>query len=221
MSEFEADVTAADDEQPLRQRLEVEEVVVGQIRDVRQTLDRWLRGARPRIDDDSLGANLALAAAHDAFARKRRARIDDLDAGLFQLRGDAVVPVADDASDALHDGALIDAHVGVNAKTRRQTRAAGVVGRRQKRFRGRAAVVDAASAEFFALEQDDAFPTLSGIGRERDAALPAPEGFDTPRIVPSSATIAILALAFAGIAAGLYPARQAALLQPVEALRQE
>jgi putative ABC transport system permease protein len=51
--------------------------------------------------------------------------------------------------------------------------------------------------------------------------LPAPEGFDTPRIVPSSAAIAILALAFAGIAAGLYPARQAALLQPVEALRQE
>lgn len=53
------------------------------------------------------------------------------------------------------------------------------------------------------------------------AMLPAPEGFDTPRIVPASAVIAILSLAFAGIAAGLYPARQAALLQPVEALRQE
>jgi len=53
------------------------------------------------------------------------------------------------------------------------------------------------------------------------AALPSPEGFDTPRIVPSSAVIAILSLAFAGIAAGLYPARQAALLEPVEALRQE
>src|SRR5208337_2675189 len=52
------------------------------------------------------------------------------------------------------------------------------------------------------------------------AALPSPEGFDTPRIVPSSAAIAILSLALAGIAAGLYPARQAALLQPVEALRQ-
>ncbi len=53
------------------------------------------------------------------------------------------------------------------------------------------------------------------------AALPAPEGFDTPRIVPSSAAIAILSLACAGILAGLYPARQAAHLQPVEALRQE
>jgi putative ABC transport system permease protein len=53
------------------------------------------------------------------------------------------------------------------------------------------------------------------------AALPAPEGFDTPRIVPGSAVVAILSLALAGIVAGLYPARQAALLPPVEALRQE
>jgi len=53
------------------------------------------------------------------------------------------------------------------------------------------------------------------------AMLPAPEGFDTPRIVPASAIVAILSLAIAGIAAGLYPARQAALMAPVEALRQE
>jgi putative ABC transport system permease protein len=53
------------------------------------------------------------------------------------------------------------------------------------------------------------------------AMLPAPEGFDTPRIVPVSAVLAILSLSCAGIIAGLYPARQAALLPPVEALRQE
>jgi putative ABC transport system permease protein len=53
------------------------------------------------------------------------------------------------------------------------------------------------------------------------AMLPAPEGFDTPRIVPLSAVAAIGSLAIAGISAGLYPARKAALLPPVEALRQE
>ena len=46
-------------------------------------------------------------------------------------------------------------------------------------------------------------------------------GFDPPRLVPWSAAAALGSLTLCGIVAGIYPARQAAMLQPVEALRKE
>src|SRR5438445_3998749 len=51
------------------------------------------------------------------------------------------------------------------------------------------------------------------------AQLAAPDGFDTPRIVPSSAATAILSLGIARVAAGLCAARQAAWLWPAGAVR--
>jgi putative ABC transport system permease protein len=57
---------------------------------------------------------------------------------------------------------------------------------------------------------------MAALGR-----LPAPPGFDPPQLVASTAALAIVSLAIAGVIAGLYPARKAAILAPVDALRKE
>lgn len=76
---------------------------------------------------------------------------------------------------------------------------------------------------------EGAFLTLlsGGIGIAAAAAIMAAlsgvdmGNFDPPKLVPSTAILAVTSLAVAGVAAGLYPARRAALLEPVEALRKE
>ena len=47
------------------------------------------------------------------------------------------------------------------------------------------------------------------------------QGFDPPKLVPWSAALAVGTLSLCGVLAGVYPARQAAMLEPVEALRKD
>ncbi len=77
---------------------------------------------------------------------------------------------------------------------------------------------------------EGAFLTLlsGGIGIAGAAGLMAAlsrvdlgQGFDPPKLVARTAVLAVGSLAIAGVAAGLYPARRAALLEPVDALRKE
>ncbi|HXZ81729.1 MAG TPA: ABC transporter permease [Terriglobales bacterium] len=67
-----------------------------------------------------------------------------------------------------------------------------------------------------------AIGVLAAYGATRLFGLAPPiDGFELPHIYPATAALAMVSLATAGIVAGLYPARRAAFLTPVEALRQE
>jgi len=94
----------------------------------------------------------------------------------------------------------------------------------------RKAVGATRSSIMFQFFVEGAFLTLlsGGIGIASAAAvmrglshLTLTDGFDPPKLVASTALLALISLSVAGVAAGLYPARRAALLEPVEALRKE
>ena len=94
----------------------------------------------------------------------------------------------------------------------------------------RKAVGATRSSIMFQFFVEGAFLTLlsGGIGIGLAAAamkglsrITLADGFDPPKLVASTALLALCSLSVAGVAAGLYPARRAALLEPVEALRKE
>ena len=94
----------------------------------------------------------------------------------------------------------------------------------------RKAVGATRSSIMFQFFVEGAFLTLlsGGVGIASAAAvmrglshLTLTDGFDPPKLVASTALLALVSLSVAGVAAGLYPARRAALLEPVEALRKE
>ena len=175
LGELDADRPAADHQQVLWQPVGIEDGLVGQVRHVGQTRDRWNGRHRSGRDHEAAGADLGRTTPDPVGSHEPGPFPDDPHTQAFEaldriMRRD----LRDDAADMLlhrlevgFPGLRADAEHSVTPLP-----GAGATGS-QDRLRGNAAVVQAVSAHGPGLEQHHPGTHLAGAGGDRQPPCPA------------------------------------------------